>query len=439
MRIGRTPVMVGSLIALAVSAHGQSVDMAGSVVDRWETAVPDARLTLTSPLTGASLMSTSNPAGEYVFPQMTPGRYDLAVRAGGFKLYTRHGIEIVGAAARMEVRMDREKDNSGATIRELETVAAAQPDDYLAHFVLGRAYFAKGDLDKALKQFQESLKLRPGDAPARLGVAQVALRGGGPATTLRIAQELIRSEPGNGLATMLAAAVYRLTGQPDAAADLLARFLVNNPNDTEVLIELGSTDAQRKQYPEAAKAFVRAYDMDPSNIQALRGQIEIQLALKEPEKALQLIAGEVEKYPQRGDLRKELAATEVRTRQFDKAMADYQSILEKYQETPQEQADTYARIAGVYQIKEDLPHSIENLKKATQLAPGNAAYVTSLAVTYDLSGKPQEALVCYKHALKIDPGNALLMNNAAYSIARAGGDLDEALRLVQLARRQMPN
>jgi len=40
-----------------------------------------------------------------------------------------------------------------------------------------------------------------------------------------------------------------------------------------------------------------------------------------------------------------------------------------------------------YRAKDDLPRSIENLKKATQLAPDNSAYFNSLAGAYDHSGK----------------------------------------------------
>jgi len=227
--------------------------------------------------------------------------------------------------------------------------------------------------------------------------------------------------------------------QPDEAADQLDKLLKIYPYDTDALIESGAVNLQLNHYPEAEKAFRRAYDLDSSNLRGLRGVAEVGFLMKEPDKAVQTIAAEVEKYPQRADLRKELGTTEFRAKEFDKAIADFSSILQKYQDKPKEQADLYAGIGRAYQSKGDLPSSVENLKKATQMAPDDATYVGALAAVYDASGKSKEALASYNQALKLDPQNAYMMNNAAYLMARSGGDLDEALRLVQMARRQLPD
>ena len=143
-----------------------------------------------------------------------------------------------------------------------------------------------------------------------------------------------------------------------------------------MLIELGYVDLQRKEYPEASKVFSRAYILDPSNTLGLRGLAEVHLLNKEPEKAVQLFAAEVEKYPQRTDLRRELAATEFRAGQVDKAIAEYRSIVDKHQDNPKEQALIYSNLGAAYQSKEDMPRAIENLKKAVELAPDNADYIT---------------------------------------------------------------
>ena len=427
---------LAALLALSGQAH--SAGMTGTVADSWETAVRDANLTLTNPLTGATLTSTTNQAGEYGFSQVTSGRYDLSVRAGGFKLYTRHSVEIGGEAnLRMDVTLDHENDL--APVGDLEKLAAGKPDDYLMHFNLGRAYFAKEETEKAQQQFEETLKLRPDYTPAKIALTQLALRRGAAAEALQYAQEVIKLKPASGAATLLAAAAYLRLGQMDVASDLLDKLLKNNPNNTDVLLESGVLNLQRKHYPEAEAAFRRAYTLDPSNLRGLLGVAEVHLQMKEPEKAVQTIAAEAEKDPQRADLRKELATVELRAKQYDKAIADYQAILDKYKDTPKEQAELYSYIGGAYQNHGDLPHAIENFKKAMQLAPDKIAHIISLASAYDTSGNSKDALVYYRQALKMEPENAIVMNNAAYVMAKSGGDLNEALRMVQSARRQLPN
>ena len=45
----------------------------------------------------------------------------------------------------------------------------------------------------------------------------------------------------------------------------------------------------------------------------------------------------------------------------------------------------------------------------------------------------------YRDAMKIDPNNAMVLNNLAYLMTQTGGNLDEALTLAQRAKQQLPN
>jgi tetratricopeptide (TPR) repeat protein len=446
MRFGCATGRAGILTALALlalNAQQQSTGLAGSVVEAWEIAVPEAKLTLTNSQTGAELTWITTQSGEYSFPKAAPGRYDLSVHAEGFKAYSRHNIEIKietpdKGAPRLDVRLEREKPEV-LVLKDLVAQVAGKRDDYRAHFNLGRAYTANGDLENAIRQFQESLKLQPDYRAAKLGEAQVAMRGGVPASALQVALELINANPGDSAATLMATSAYLRLRQPEDAANLLDALLKSAPYDTDALEESGTINLQLKRYKEAETSFQRAYSLNPADIRGLRGMSEVQFAQQKPEKSIQIIASEVTKYPQRAELRRELGAAEVRGGENDKAIADYQAVLEKYQDSPKEQADLYYDLGKAYQGKGDLAHATESLKKAAQLSQDKASYQGALASVYDAAGKTKEALEAYRQALKLDPQNAYIMNNAAYFIAKSGGDLDDALRLVQVARRQLPN
>jgi tetratricopeptide (TPR) repeat protein len=443
VRLGSTGVLA-ALAVLVLHAQDQTTGLAGSIIGSWEAVVPDANLTLTNSQTAAELKSTSDKAGEYTFSKIAPGRYDLLVRVTGFKPYARHNLQLKPDPAsdgppRLDVRLIREKEEPLAAIKDLETQAAAKRGDHIAHFTLGRAYFAKGDLENAFKQFQETLKLQPDYRAAKLAEAQVAMRAGATANALQILLDMLNLKPYDGPAILGASAAYQQLGRSDDAAGLLDRFLKNNPFDTDALIHSATVSLLQKHYPEAETAYRRAYDLDPSDPRGLTGMAEVHFAKNEPDKALQTIASEAEKYPQRTDLRRALGAIEIRVNEYDKAIADFQSILDKYKDAPLEQADLYDGIGRAYQGKGDFVRSLENLKKATLLSPDNATYQSTLAGAYDSAGKPKEALECYRQAMKLDPQNAYVMNNAAYFLAKTGGDMDDALRLVQAARRQLPN
>jgi tetratricopeptide (TPR) repeat protein len=332
-----------------------------------------------------------------------------------------------------------DKGDVDAAITELQSVVTAKPENFVARFNLGRAYFAKNEFEQSRQQFENALKLRPDYMPARLALTQLALRQGDPDKALKIAQETLKINPGSGVSTLLEAAALVRKGQYDEARIRFEKILKVNPNQADTLIELAILDMFQKNYKEADATFRKAYEVDPSNVRGLLGQSQIHFQLKEPDKAIQVIADEVQKQPQRADLKKELATAEFQAKRYDKAVQDYQSILERYKDSPVDQADLYSRIATTYMTTGDIQKAIDNFKTAKHLVPSNITYASQYAEMLDLSGKPNEALAAYREAMKIDPNNPVVLNNLAYLMSQNGQNLDEALTLAQHAKQQLPN
>ena len=332
-----------------------------------------------------------------------------------------------------------DKGDVDAAVTELQSVVTAKPDNFVARFNLGRAYYAKGDLEQARQQFESALKQRPDYMPARLALSQLALRRGDPDTALKLAQETLKMNPNSGISTLFEAAALVRKGQYDEGRGLLQKILKANPNQADTLLELAVLDLVQKHYKDSAESFRKAYAADPSNLNGLKGLSEILFAQNEPAKAVQVIADEVQKQPQRADLKKELAYAEYRAKQFDKAIADYQSVLDRFKDAPMEQADVYNRIGNIYFTKGDTQGAFDNMNKARQLVPNNVLYVSQCAQYLDVLGKRAQALTTYRDAMKIDPNNPVVLNNLAYLLTSTGGNLDEALTLAQRAKQQLPN
>ena len=61
--------------------------VAGQVVDEQNAAVPGAEVKVTDTSTSGSIASTTNNDGRYVFPQVSPGTYNITVTKQGFSTY----------------------------------------------------------------------------------------------------------------------------------------------------------------------------------------------------------------------------------------------------------------------------------------------------------------------------------------------------------------
>ncbi|MBI1356056.1 MAG: TonB-dependent receptor plug domain-containing protein [Acidobacteria bacterium] len=78
-----------ALAAIPAAAQTQAATLRGAVQDASGAVVPGAKLTLTNIDQNRPWKTESNAAGEYVFQQIPPGNYSLAVEAEGFKRYER--------------------------------------------------------------------------------------------------------------------------------------------------------------------------------------------------------------------------------------------------------------------------------------------------------------------------------------------------------------
>jgi len=93
-----------SVIALLVlmgwtsgPARGQAVNatLLGTVADSSGAAVASAKVTITEMKTGVSRTTTTNEDGNYQFPDLPPGQYEVSVEKEGFKRAVRSSIDVL--------------------------------------------------------------------------------------------------------------------------------------------------------------------------------------------------------------------------------------------------------------------------------------------------------------------------------------------------------
>lgn len=73
-------------------AQNQNGSISGTVVDSQQKAVPNASITATEITTKSTNTATTDDQGHFVFPEMVPGMYVIAVEAAGFKKYSQENV-----------------------------------------------------------------------------------------------------------------------------------------------------------------------------------------------------------------------------------------------------------------------------------------------------------------------------------------------------------
>jgi Carboxypeptidase regulatory-like domain len=147
-------------------AFGQAVNgtLLGTVTDASGATVAGAKITATQTSTGSVHQSTSNDSGNYTFPDLPPGNYNVTVEATGFKKATQEKIDLVSnSATRVDIAL--QTGNVSETVLVTEAPPLLQTD----RADISTKIETEEVVDMPLgtnRNFQSLINLVPGAAPA---------------------------------------------------------------------------------------------------------------------------------------------------------------------------------------------------------------------------------------------------------------------------------
>ncbi len=121
----RKPLLIATLLLLlaplSMNAQVSSAAITGAVKDGTGAIVPHVTVTATEQATGVVTTAITNDAGEYTFPILKPGKYNITVGVKGFKHYEQSGMSLsVGDHPTVDIAL--EVGASGDTV-----VVTAEP------------------------------------------------------------------------------------------------------------------------------------------------------------------------------------------------------------------------------------------------------------------------------------------------------------------------
>ena len=283
--------------------------------------------------------------------------------------------EILRRLASLEFGAGRYEDAA----QRLNMATELYPEQAEFAYSLGQVRRALSDQDGAILAFDQIDRAHPLYVEARLQIAILYDEGGDPQKALEEVEALRVLRPDSGLDLHLATLRARV-GNVDGAVALLQSLLAKNPDDEEVLYQLGVFYGNKKEMDRALDYMERVLELNPQNAQALN-----------------YVGYTWAEQGQHLDEAEEMIRKAARLSPRDGYIAD--SLGWVYFMQAQPLLAQGHRDEGMALLEK----AIEQLVLATELTGGDPVVSEHLGDVYLRIGLPNRALQYYEEAVELEP------------------------------------
>ncbi len=249
-------------------------------------------------------------------------------------------------------------------VNEANEILKHDPDDLATHRLLGRIYLRSlGDISgsgvqtemvaKAITEYVQVHRLDPSDQEAALWLARLYRLHNEPDKAEQVLRKMLEDDPGNEAAAEQLTQLLLDENKADEAIQLLEEMTAQSTSAT-LFDLLGDAYTQNHDYAKAEVAYRKAVDLDPTELNHLRG----------------------------------LGQTLLSEEKYSDALTVYQKLIDLMPDD----SDNYLRMAQIYRELHQLDKAEENLVKARQYNPGSLEVLFNEAMIYEAQGRYDDAI-----------------------------------------------
>jgi tetratricopeptide (TPR) repeat protein len=252
--------------------------------------------------------------------------------------------------------------------------AARNPGAWIAHDNLGLALYGRGDVDGAIAQYREALRINPGDDAVHVNL-------------------------GNALAR---------TGRPLEAQAEYREAIRIRPDDTDARTDLGNLALSAGRFADAVREYEGVLRLRPSDREVLRACAEARYRsgnqLGNAGRLAEAAAAYSEAlrlWPELVQARANLGLAYAQEGRTVEAVAELEEAVRAKPDAPEAQAYLGLALVRAGRPAEAVPHYEEALRRA----PDSADLHYNLAVALRAAGRPDEARAQFEAAARLGAGH----------------------------------
>lgn len=330
-----------------------------------------------------------------------------------------------------------------AAIEDLKEVLKQEPNSKVGLYFMAQSNFSLGLIDQARVFAGDLERNYPDYLPAKLMQIQIAMATGDAKGTVSLSNDLLerlgktgpdRDNSPEMLAEVQAkalmargAAQAQLGNRAAARQDFTAARDIA-PNSTDGYINLAALAMAENKPDEAVAMYEKALSIAATQFNALDGLIRLYASRKELGKAHARLDQVLSSYPNDASLH----YLKAQIYGYEQNQQGAESELRKTLELDSNYINAYSALGALFVNTKQTDRAIAEYQNIVDKRPDNAAAYTLIGMLYDSLKDYKAAADYYRKALEKDQSAIIAANNLAWLYAvQGGGNLDEAVRLAQ--------
>lgn len=294
-----------------------------------------------------------------------------------------------------------------------QEAARTQPNDIVAQFNLGFAYFNSDHVPEAIEHYQQALRVKPDYADAMCNLAVALAKAGRLPEATEQLEQAVRFNPALPEVHYNLANILAITGQPQQAIEHYRRAVTLRPSYTMAYNNLGKALFDTGQWEEAITDYRQALRLNPDLVEA---HFNLGVALSQTGRLQEAI----EQYQQALRLKPDYAEAYVNLGSLLHAAGQRQAAIEQYQKALQvkpDYAEAHANLGNVLLEVGQPQAALEHCQLALRSMQNVPPVHNNLGNALLALGRPQDAIEQYQEALRLNPDYAKAWTNLAIANA----------------------
>jgi tetratricopeptide (TPR) repeat protein len=355
-------------------------------------------------------------------------RYDDALAALA-PVFKKNAEDFEGRLLRGRIRLGR--GETVEAIQDFQGVLKSEPSFVSGRYYLALAYVAAGNVQQAKSELKDITADFPDGV---LLLADLHLQGGATDPAIDLLTRLVAKHPVFPAYVLLGSAYLR-KNEPARAVSIFETIITRAPKDPRGPHLVGLALLAQGKRAEAKKRFEAALELAPNYIDPLAQLVDLALAERQPDAALERVERQMARVPKAGAIPYLLGRIHERRGQPQQAERAYLKALE----VEPALVAPYVALGNVYTTSGNYDRALASIAEALKRRPRDVGAQMLEGVVYERKGDVAGAMKAYEKVLAVDSRFAPAANNLAYLYSEHGGDRNRALALAELAKEAAPD